>query len=59
VNIADRSEVADELLKQLAAFNADFMVMGSYGSFRLRELVFGGVTRRILDAMTVPIFLSR
>ncbi len=59
VNISDRSQVGDELLKQIAAFGADFMVMGSYGSFRLRELVFGGVTRRILEAMTVPIFLSR
>ncbi len=56
---ADRTQVADELLRQIAAFNADFMVMGSYGSFRLRELVFGGVTRRILDTMTVPIYLSR
>ncbi|MFT5538768.1 MAG: nucleotide-binding universal stress UspA family protein [Alphaproteobacteria bacterium] len=55
----DRNSIGDELLKQIAAFNADFMVMGSYGSFRLRELVFGGVTRRILAAMTVPIFLSR
>lgn len=58
VNI-DRNNVGDELIKQISAFNADFMVMGSYGSFRLRELVFGGVTRRILEAMTVPIFLSR
>jgi nucleotide-binding universal stress UspA family protein len=58
VNV-DRTAIGDELLKQIAAFNADFMVMGSYGSFRLRELVFGGVTRRILEAMTVPIFLSR
>jgi nucleotide-binding universal stress UspA family protein len=56
---ADRNNVGDELLKQIAAFNADCMVMGSYGSFRLRELVFGGVTRRILEAMTVPVFLSR
>lgn len=59
VNISDRSQVADEMLKQVSAFNADFLVMGSYGSFRLRELVFGGVTRRILETMTVPIFLSR
>lgn len=56
---ADRSNVADEMLKQVAAFSADFMVMGSYGSFRIRELVFGGVTRRILETMTVPIYLSR
>lgn len=56
---ADRSNVSDEMLKQVAAFSADFMVMGSYGSFRIRELVFGGVTRRILETMTVPIYLSR
>lgn len=55
----DRNVVGDELIRQIAAFNADFMVMGSYGSFRLRELVFGGITRRILETMTVPIFLSR
>jgi nucleotide-binding universal stress UspA family protein len=56
---ADRSNVGDALLKQIQAFNADFMVMGSYGSFRIRELVFGGTTRRVLEAMTVPVFLSR
>ncbi|MBT3791953.1 MAG: universal stress protein [Rhodospirillales bacterium] len=56
---AGRKKVGDELLSQINAFNADFMVMGSYGSFRLRELVFGGTTRRILEAMTVPILMSR
>ncbi len=56
---ADRANVGDELNRQVAAFNADFMVMGSYGSFRIRELVFGGVTRRILETASVPVFLSR
>lgn len=56
---ADRGSVGDELIRQIEAFKADFMVMGSYGSFRIRELVFGGVTRRILETMTVPIYLSR
>ncbi len=56
---ADRSTVGDELITQCAAFNADMMVIGSYGSFRLRELVFGGTTRRILEKMTVPVFMSR
>ena len=56
---ASRATIGDELIAQIEAFSADFMVMGSYGSFRLRELVFGGTTRRILDRMTVPIMMSR
>jgi len=56
---ADRNSVGDELIAQCAAFNADMMVIGSYGSFRLRELVFGGTTRRILEKMPVPVFMSR
>ena len=56
---ADRSTVGDELIAQAEAFNADMMVIGSYGSFHLRELVFGRTTRRILEKMTVPIFISR
>ncbi len=56
---AGRSTVCDELIAQCQAFNADMMVMGSFGSFHLRELVFGGVTRRILADMTVPVYLSR
>jgi nucleotide-binding universal stress UspA family protein len=56
---ADRGNVGDILLEQIKAFNADFMIMGSYGSFRLRELVFGGTTRRILEKMTTPIVMSR
>lgn len=56
---ADRKTVGDELIAQCQAFNADMMVIGSYGSFRLRELVFGGTTRHILANMTVPVFMSR
>jgi nucleotide-binding universal stress UspA family protein len=56
---ADRGTVGDELIAQCEDFNADMMVIGSYGSFRIRELVFGGTTRRILEKMTVPVFMSR
>ncbi len=56
---ADRSTVGDELIAQCEDFKADMMVIGSYGSFRIRELVFGGTTRRILEKMTVPVFMSR
>ncbi|TAK37570.1 MAG: universal stress protein, partial [Betaproteobacteria bacterium] len=33
-------------------------VMGAYGHSRLRELVLGGVTRTLLDTMTVPVLMS-
>ena len=56
---ADRNSVGDKLIDQCAAFNADLIVIGSYGSFRLRELVFGGTTRRILEKMSVPVYMSR
>jgi nucleotide-binding universal stress UspA family protein len=32
--------------------------MGAYGRSRLREAVFGGVTRHILRFMTVPVLMS-
>jgi nucleotide-binding universal stress UspA family protein len=37
---------------------ADLLVMGAYGHSRMRELVFGGVTRHIVRHMTVPTLLS-
>jgi nucleotide-binding universal stress UspA family protein len=32
--------------------------MGGYGHSRLRELVLGGATRSMLEAMTVPVLMS-
>jgi hypothetical protein len=34
------------------------VVLGGYGHSRLREFVLGGVTRSILEAMTVPTLMS-
>ncbi len=46
-------------LLSFAADNAvDFMVMGAYGHSRLREFILGGVTRDILETMTVPVLMS-
>ena len=38
--------------------SADLIVMGAYGHSRLREMVLGGVTRHMLQHMTVPVFMS-
>jgi nucleotide-binding universal stress UspA family protein len=36
----------------------DLLVMGGYSHSRLRETVFGGVTREMLETMTVPTLMS-
>lgn len=56
--IADEIGVADEVLARLADDGSDLLVMGAYGHSRLREMVFGGVTRHILKHMTVPTLMS-
>jgi nucleotide-binding universal stress UspA family protein len=56
--IADGSDVANVILSHAADLSADLIVMGGYGHSRLREFVLGGVTRGILDTMTVPVLMS-
>jgi nucleotide-binding universal stress UspA family protein len=50
--------VEDVILSYAADSGADFMVMGGYGHSRLREFILGGVTRGILNSMTVPVLMS-
>jgi nucleotide-binding universal stress UspA family protein len=50
--------VADALLSHAADMHADFIVMGGYSHSRLWELVLGGVTRTMLETMTVPVLMS-
>lgn len=51
-------DAADALLNRVSDAGADMLVMGAYGHSRVRELVFGGVTRKVLDQMTVPVLMS-
>ncbi len=37
---------------------ADLLVAGGFGHSRFREIFFGGVTRHLLDDITVPVMLS-
>jgi nucleotide-binding universal stress UspA family protein len=46
------------LLSRAADRGADLIVMGAYGHARWREVVLGGVTRQMLEQMTVPVFMS-
>jgi nucleotide-binding universal stress UspA family protein len=51
-------DVASAILSYAADRSADFLVMGGYGHSRLREFVLGGVTRTILQSMTLPALMS-
>ena len=56
--VATESDVANAILSYVADSSADMIVMGGYGHSRLREFILGGVTRGILEAMTVPTLMS-
>jgi nucleotide-binding universal stress UspA family protein len=50
--------IGEVLLSYAADRGADLVVMGAYGHARFQEFVLGGVTRTMLDAMTVPVLMS-
>lgn len=56
--IATDISVGDAILNEVAEKDIDLLVMGAYGHSRLRELVLGGVTRKILSSMTIPVLMS-
>jgi nucleotide-binding universal stress UspA family protein len=41
-----------------AAADADVLVMGGYGHSRMREVIFGGFTRRVLTDANLPILMA-
>ncbi|OPH81997.1 universal stress protein [Nitrobacter vulgaris] len=51
-------DVPSLILSHVVDCSASLLVMGGYGHSRLREFILGGVTRGILAAMTVPVFMS-
>ncbi|ATD60509.1 MAG: universal stress protein [Janthinobacterium svalbardensis] len=53
-----RGDIGEALLSQAADLSADLLVMGAYGHSRLRETILGGVTRTILQSMTIPVLMA-
>jgi nucleotide-binding universal stress UspA family protein len=51
-------DIGNQLLSRAFDLSADLIVMGAWGHSRLQELVLGGVTRTILDSMTVPVLMA-
>ncbi len=55
---APDTSVAESLLSHAADGAANLVVMGGFGHPRAWELVLGGVTRTMLQSMTVPVLMS-
>lgn len=51
--------VAATLRQHAIDISADLLVMGAYGHSRLRERIFGGVTRSMIDEPPLPILMAR
>lgn len=50
--------IGEALLNRATDSDADLIVMGGYGHSRFRESVFGGVTRHLMEHMTIPVLMS-
>ena len=53
-----RHQVGERLLSLAADTDADLLVMGAYGHSRFRESILGGVTKTVLEAMTLPVLMA-
>lgn len=51
--------VAEVLRRHAVDTAAELVVMGAYGHSRLRERIFGGTTRSMLEEPSVPVLLAR
>ena len=55
---ANRADIQPTILLIAADIGLDLIVMGGYGHMRLQERILGGVTRGMLQSMTVPTLMS-
>ena len=54
----ENGDAGGNLLSMAADIGANLLVMGCYGHSRMREWVWGGATRTILQSMTLPVLMS-
>ena len=50
--------VGEALLEEASDLSADLMIKGAYTHNRLRQLVFGGVTRHVLSRAELPVVMA-
>ena len=56
--MTDGHNAGEALLMRANDLGADLLVMGAYAHSRMREFVFGGATRHVLENMKIPVLMS-
>ncbi len=56
--LPDYRPIGEQLLDQCRSEGAEILIMGGYSHSRLRETVFGGVTRSILETADIPVLMA-
>jgi nucleotide-binding universal stress UspA family protein len=57
IGIAD-IDIGNAARSHAADYGADLLVMGGFARARLAQLILGGMTRSVLDSMTLPVVMS-
>lgn len=55
---AGSKSIGECILEQVQSSGVDLIISGAYGHSRLREVIFGGVTRSLLDGSDIPLLMS-
>ena len=58
MEIDENGSIGDLILQAADEINADLIVAGAWGHKRLREMIFGGVTRELISNQITPVLLS-
>ena len=55
---SEQASIADVILEHAVRNKSDMIVLGAYSHSKARELLFGGVTRSLLNSVTIPTLIS-
>jgi len=56
--LVDKMSTGESLLAQTDQVDSDLLVMGAFTHSRLRQIIFGGTTRHIMENSNIPLLLA-
>ena len=54
-----RRSIGDAMVDEAATAGADMLLKGAFTNSRLRQMIFGGATRDIINNSVLPVLLAR
>lgn len=56
--LSEKMTTGENLLAQASALGSDLLVMGAFTHSRLRQIIFGGTTRHVMENAEIPVLLA-